>query len=330
MSHKILYVERKPFESVSIEKAFKEIAANLPPDFETDFQQAPYGNHLFDTIRNLLFFRKREADLYHLTGQIHYLALRFQPRNTVLSIMDVRFLYRPPGFRRWLLKKLYLDWPVKRLNYLTAISEQTKSEIVKYTGCDESKITVLDLPLVIERDDQPARVFNGANPTILQVGTMENKNIPTLARALKGVNCTLRIIGKMTDEQRVVLSENQVKYENTCDLSDEQLREEYRRADIVAFCSLYEGFGLPIIEAQSMRKPVISSNISPMIETSGKAAYLADPKDAASIREGILTIIRDSEYRDKLVADGLANIKRFAGEVVARQYEEYYEKILSA
>jgi glycosyltransferase involved in cell wall biosynthesis len=328
MSHIILFVERKPFESVSIEKAFKEIAANLSGEFKPGFQQAPYGNRLSDTIRNLLFFKKRPADIHHITGQIHYLAFRFSPANTVLSIMDVRFMYREPGLRRWLLKKLYLDWPVNRLKYITAISEETKREIVKYTGCDESKITVLDLPLPIMVDDTDPRAFNSSKPTILQVGTMENKNIPNLARALKGIDCHLRIIGKMTGDQHAVLKGNGVEYDNAYDLTEEELRNEYRSSDIVAFCSLYEGFGLPIIEAQSMRKPVITSSVSPMPETSGIAAYLADPHDPESIRAGILKIVSEAGYREKLIASGIENVRRFEPTTVAKQYEDYYQKIL--
>src|SRR6476620_11730021 len=102
MKHKILFVERKPSEFVSIENAFRRIAANLPDEFETEFQQVPYGNRFTDTLLNLLLFRKKPADVYHITGHIHYLALLFAPRNTILSIMDVRFLYIKPGLRRWL------------------------------------------------------------------------------------------------------------------------------------------------------------------------------------------------------------------------------------
>jgi glycosyltransferase involved in cell wall biosynthesis len=329
MSHKLLFVERKPFESVSIEKAFKQIAANLSGEFEVEFQQVPYGNRFSDTLKNLLFFRKRPADLYHITGQIHYIALLFRPENTVLSIMDVRFLYGKAGARRWLLKKLYLDWPVDRLRYITAISEKTKEEIIKYSGCSPDKVTVLDLPQVIEIDEQPPLPFNSETPVILQVGTMENKNIPNLARALNGLTCKLRVIGNMTGGQFDVLKENGIEYENAFDLSEDELREEYRSADLIAFCSTFEGFGLPIIEAQSMRKPVITSNLSPMIETSGGAAYLADPFDVSSIREGIEKIISDVGYRERLIQDGLENVKRFEAAVVARQYEEYYDRIIA-
>ena len=77
-----------------------------------------------------------------------------------------------------------------------------------------------------------------------------------------------------------------------------------------------------------MRKPVITSNLSPMIETSGSAAYLADPFDPNSIREGIEKIISDKEYREGLVRNGLENVKRFEPAAVAKQYEEYYKRIL--
>lgn len=330
MKTRILFVERKFNEYVSIEKAFREIAAGLSDEFDTEFQQLPFGNSFLDTLKNLLFFRKKKADIYHITGHVHYIALLFAPKNTILSIMDVRFLYMPKGLKRFILKKLYLDLPVKRLKYITAISEKTRNEILLHSGCDENKVRTLELPLLKHISKGIGKSFNKENPTILQVGTMPNKNIPNLARALKGIKCKLKIIGRMDSELVSVLEENKIDFENAFDLDDEQLRKEYEEADIVSFCSLYEGFGLPIIEAQAMQKPVITSNLSPMKETSGNAAFLAAPNDFLHIREGIEKIINNEIYRNKLIEMGIENIKRYKPELVALQYEKLYKELLAS
>jgi glycosyltransferase involved in cell wall biosynthesis len=329
---KIGYIERKFHQWVSIEKAFRQIAKALPGDrFETSFEQLPYLNNAAGTLKNLLFFRpKDEADIYHMTGQAHYIALVLPRRRTVLSIMDVRFLYMYSGLRRFVLKKLLLDLPVKRLDYITAISEETKREIVRHTGCDPAKIRVLDLPLVDDFDPGEGLPFNAEKPRLLQVGTTDNKNIPNVARALRGLRCKLVIIGRLDETQLSSLRENNVDFENMIDLDDEALKKEYRNADIVIFCSIYEGFGLPIIEAQSMRKPVVTSDLSPMKETAGRGAAFADPHDAESIRKSIAIVIEDAEYRASIVQEGVENVRRFEPQSIAARYAELYDSILKA
>ncbi|MEJ7846705.1 MAG: glycosyltransferase [Pyrinomonadaceae bacterium] len=328
MKIKVLYVERKAHEFVSIEKAFRQVAACVSDRFETGFQQLPYGFSFVDTIKNLLLFKKQKADIYHITGHVHYISLLFSPRNTVLSIMDLRFLDAKSGVRRFLLKKLYLDLPVKRLCFITAISEQTRQEILLHTKCSEEKVRTLDLPLLDHLHSDVRIPFNHDKPRILQVGTMANKNVPNLVRALNGLACKLVIIGRIDDALTALLQENRIDFENKFDLSDAELRNEYEQADIVAYCSTYEGFGLPIIEAQSMRKPVITSDLSPMKETSGGAAVLIDPADFLSIREGIQKIIADAAFRTKLIEAGVGNIERFNPAAVASDYEALYSEML--
>lgn len=328
MKIKVLYVERKAHEFVSIEKAFRQVAACVSDRFETAFQQLPYGFSFADTIKNFLFFRKQKADIYHITGHVHYIALLFSPRNTVLSIMDLRFLDTKPGIRRYLLKKLYLDLPVKRLRYITAISEQTRQEILFHTRCSEEKVRILDLPLLDHIRSDLRTPFNDNMPRILQVGTMANKNVPNLVKALNGLSCKLVVIGRMDDVLADLLRENRIDFENKFDISDAELRNEYEKSDIVAYCSTHEGFGLPIIEAQSMRKPVITSDLSPMKETSGGAAVLVDPTNFLNIKEGIQKIIDDSTFRSKLIEAGVRNIERFKPATVARGYEVLYSEML--
>ncbi len=327
---KILFIERKAHEFVSIERVFRQIAAGLSSKYQAHFQQVQYGNKIFDTIRNLFFFQRTKADIYHITGHIHYLALLFSRSNTALTIHDLRFMDEPPGLKRSIIRKLYLEWPVKRLKYITAISQQTKDEIINELGCDEKKIRMIPVPLVGDLRSDNVKPFNFECPEILQIGTMKNKNLIRLCEALEGISCRLRIIGKLDDEQKATLKKHSLIFTNAFDLDDLAIKKEYENADIVAFCSTLEGFGLPIIEAQAMGKPVITSNIEPMIETSGKAAVLVDPFDVASIRNGINEIINNAELRSDLIERGVVNVDRFAPDTVAAEYERMYDEMLAA
>ncbi|MFN2393256.1 MAG: glycosyltransferase, partial [Pyrinomonadaceae bacterium] len=93
-----------------------------------------------------------------------------------------------------------------------------------------------------------------------------------LAKALKGINCRLRIIGKLDEKLLSELKINKIDFTSVSGVNDNEIRNEYEKADIVTFCSTSEGFGLPIIEAQAMRTPVLTSNINPMKDVSGGAA----------------------------------------------------------
>jgi glycosyltransferase involved in cell wall biosynthesis len=331
MKTKILFIERKFWEFVSIEKVFRQIAQTLSKEkFETSFQQLTFGNNLAGVLKNLLFFRKQKADIYHVTGHVHYISLILPKKNTVLTIHDLGFLHTREGLRRSAIKKLFLDLPVKRLKYITAISEATKREIINYTNCREEKIRIIENPLQQTFFSSEKKTFNQKCPTILQIGTSPNKNLGNLIKALNGVDCRLMIIGKLENALIEDLKNNQINFENKFDLNDSEIKNEYQNADIVAFCSTFEGFGLPIIEAQAMRTPVITSNISPLREVSGGAAFLAEPNNFLDIRQGILKIINDEKYREEIIEQGIRNIERFAPQKISDMYEALYEEISEA
>ena len=113
-------------------------------------------------------------------------------------------------------------------------------------------------------------------------------------------------------------------------LTDEELVQAYRSCDMVVFASLYEGFGLPILEAQAMGRPVITSNFGAMREAAGDGALLVDPYSVEAIREAVLRIKREPALREDLIAKGRENAERFRAEAVAARYAELYRNVATA
>jgi glycosyltransferase involved in cell wall biosynthesis len=328
---RINFVERKFNYFVSVEKVFRLVAAGLDPDsFETSFTQLPYLNDVSGMLKNLAFFRPPvEADVYHVTGHCHYIALVLPPEKTVLTIHDLGFLHTRSGPRRSILKKLLLDWPLRRLKYVTAISEATRDEIEQQVPEARGRIRVIQDPLDPDFTIETKKEFNSARPNILQVGTSANKNVSNLVEAIAGLACRLTLVGELDGNLERHLRERNIDYQTRSELDNDALRREYEAADIVSFCSIYEGFGLPIIEAQGVGIPVVTSNIDPMKNVAGPdGAVLVDPHDPADIRKGIKSLMDDGELRRSVVEKGISNIERFEKKKIAERYAELYREIL--
>lgn len=206
------------------------------------------------------------------------------------------------------------------------ISEFTRKELLNYLPVRSSKLRVIPDCLPGKIQFSPGS-FNKENPSILQVGTRHNKNLPNLVKAISGLNCRLLILGNINDSQKELLAQLSVDYQVYTELEYNQVLELYVQCDLLAFVSTYEGFGLPILEAQATGRPVVTSLASSMPEIAGNAACLVDPFDIGSIRDGILRIINDTHYRDELISKGRKNAERFKPEIIAGRYAELYREI---
>jgi glycosyltransferase involved in cell wall biosynthesis len=221
---------------------------------------------------------------------------------------------------------LFLDLPVHKAKWVTTISEKSKQEIIKYTNCDPSKILVIGNPLsnICELD---SKISFPLHPRILFIGTTLNKNLVNVIPALYNLKIELRIIGELTKKQLLLLRKFEINYSNDFNLSDNQLSSEYHNADIILFPSLYEGFGLPVIEGFCAGKPVITSDISPMKEIANGAAFLVDPNSIPSIRDGVNAVINNPELRQSKVEKGRLIALSYQSKKIYSEYENLWKKV---
>lgn len=323
MNIKLIYRKPKP-EFNSIENVFNA----LLPYLKVDKIELPYfSKGISDRLKNILFVKKLKTNIYHITGNDHYLILGLKKQKTILTIHDIEILKRSSGIKRFILKKLWFDLPIKYATSVTTISEFSKNEILSL-GKTKSPIKVIYNPLTLPIKYTP-KEFNAEIPTILHLGTKQNKNLERLIEALKEVKCHLIIIGKPTATTIEQLKSNSISYTIKSNLSNQEVIEEYKNCDVLSFVSTYEGFGLPIVEAQAMGRVVLTANVASLPEVAGNGAFLVNPFDVNEIKNGILELINNDELRDNLIKNGLENVKRFEPQHIANQYKELYKQILN-
>jgi glycosyltransferase involved in cell wall biosynthesis len=325
----VLQLFRKKGEFFSIERVFGRLEPGMNKFVTVRRLEAPIGGFSLQAIiRNILAARSVRADIYHITGDLHYLAFGLPRKQTILTIHDCVFLYQAAGLKRFLLKWLFLSGPVRRCALITTISESTRQDIIRHTGCAPFRVVVIPNP-VDSKIHFVARPFHGGEPVVLFLGSTPNKNLLRAIPALEGIPCLLDVVGDLSEEAITLLEKYRIKYRKGLNLTDEEVAEKYSGADLVLFPSTFEGFGLPIVEAQKAGRPVVTSDLDPMREVAGGAACLVDPYDVASIREGVLKVINDKAYREKLVQAGFQNVQRFDTASIVRQYISCYQRLLT-
>ncbi|MEX1158960.1 MAG: glycosyltransferase family 1 protein [Thermomicrobiales bacterium] len=275
--------------------------------------------------------RDRPAALFvpsHVIPMIH-------PPASVVTVHDLGFLpepeAHPPGTRRML--NLTTRWNARVARRVIAISGQTRDDLVQRYGVDPDKISVVHSGLdharfrVIDRADVlKVTLRHGIDgPYVFFLSTVQpRKNVVRLVEAFEALDdpeLTLVIAGaagwlSARIEDRIANSPVSTHIRRLGHVADADVPALYNGARVFALPSLYEGFGMGVLEAMACGCPVVTSNRSSLPEVAGDAAILVDPFDVASIRDGILRALSEPE-RKQLIGAGLARAQAFSWERTA-------------
>lgn len=280
-------------------------------------------------IQNATRLRKIKASVFHITAGVYHLTFFIPTRKTVLTIHDIGRYKEMGGLKKLVYGLFFLRVPMMLAKRITTVSTYTKTDILEHFGQRfGSKLHIIpnSTPGIFKRMDKQ---FNSERPTVLQIGTGINKNLDSIVRAIADSHYRLVIIGRLSDTQRELLNTNEIDYQNYYALTYEEVYKCYCEADIVAFVSLHEGFGMPVIEGQAVGRVVVTSAECSLPEVGGNGAhYIENPLDIVEIRAAIDKVAQDSEYRRELIERGFENINRFNPETIAQSYLSLYEELV--
>jgi glycosyltransferase involved in cell wall biosynthesis len=314
------------------------------------FTHLPFGERLRSPLRNVLWHqsslprisRERAFDVLFLPAGNRRLPV-YSPCPTVGTVHDFSSLHMSAKYNRahhFYITQV-LPFLIRRLTHVLTVSESSKRDIVEYAGVPEEKVTVTPLaadPNVYSpRDPKEALALVSPRhavrpPFILYTSRIEHpgKNHERLIRAFAELKRTERI-----PHQLVLAGANRERASEvhrtaqesgfaqdilfTGFVANQDLPLLYQAADIFVFPSLYEGFGLPILEAMACGTPVACSNVSSMPEVAGDAAILFDPADERGIASAMRKIITGTDLRKDLAVRGLERSRRFSWARTAAQ-----------
>ncbi len=242
------------------------------------------------------------------------------------------------GFHRHLYAKFMFGRAVRKASAISVISEFTKRELMRLTSAQPEKIQVIPLGVDLSFFELRGKKESGANPYLLYVGNIKpHKNLKRLLEAFKLLKDKLPhdlvLVGQkegfITGDREVQkIAEGfggRVRF--TGKVSAEELKGYYAQAEALIFPSLYEGFGLPPLEAMACGCPVAASNAASIPEVCSNAALYFDPYSPADIAEKTLRLIRDKKLRNDLIQKGLKRAKEFSWDKCAAQTSALMDKI---
>ena len=292
--------------------------------------------------------KKLKIDILHSPNYITPL-LKFGFK-IILTIHDLTFLLFPEKYtitKRWLFGKMIPVF-IKKSDKIVAVSENTKKDILKFFSIPDDKILVTyesypeyyNFSIDRSKAEDILNKYGIERNFILYVGMIEpRKNIISLLKAFveldKDLELDLIIVGKkgwyFKEIEKYMENAINLRLKNkimfTGYIPEHELKYFYRLALMFVYPTLYEGFGLPPLQAMACGTPVITSNISSLPEVVGDAAIKINPDDLGELKNSIKWLYKNEGKRDELIKKGLENVKKFSLENVASNVLSVYRKL---
>ncbi|MFA5855370.1 MAG: glycosyltransferase family 1 protein [Candidatus Gracilibacteria bacterium] len=281
------------------------------------------GKSIFWHINLYFYLRKNPVTFFLAPTSYIYPALAPASQKVAIIIHDlITFLHpkRHPFFPT-LVERLTLPRAIKKAAQIFCVSENTKKDLLHLfsaaTHSAAKKKIAIAYPAVSEEfHSVTTHKMSLPDDFILAVGTLPRKNVDTLIKAFLSTHVStlhLCVVGQMPP--RTVPGHEKIHFLGQ--VNSAELRELYSRARMLVFPSLYEGFGMPPLEAMACGCPVIVSNISSLPEVVGEAAIKVDPRSPAQIAEAIKKLL-NLAARKSYQSEGILQVKKFSWEKTAK------------
>ncbi len=286
--------------------------------------------------------KKNELDVFHGLSNELPEGIHKTEVPSVVTIHDLIFM-RFPEFYRPVDRKIYFSkvkYACTAADRIVAISNQTKNDIIEYLKIDPNKIEVIyqSVSPKFFRNNNTHNLLSKyeiSENFILSVGTIESrKNQLSILKAVhaKKIDVQIVFVGKPTNYSFELMKfisenkmENQVKFLNNIPRKD--LVGLYQKAKLSVYISVFEGFGLPVIESMASGCPVITSNVSCLPETAGGAGILCSPEDYSELGTQIKNIITNESLRSELLQKGKERAQFFHPEYFSKKMISLYAQL---
>ena len=322
---KIYFILRKrSIGQNSIEEIWNNLLENYPNEIEVVKIHLPFnGGNPFTILGNLLFTSLIPGRI-HVTGDVNYLGLLFF-KKLIITIHDINVLKLATNKLKYFY--LYLLWyklPLMLASGVTYISNHTKKECDKiYKRRKHSAIIYNPVNTRIRRSPNEGTTSR----RILQIGTKAHKNIETVIEAANLANLEVDLVGRVSYTERNRFQRNGYRVTYHSELDFEEVLALYESCALVAFISSMEGFGMPILEAQSVGRLVIISDIEVLKEVAGKGAVILEDLNAVKLSELFVKCLSGVSEYQRIVSDGFENVRRFDIGKISDKYVQFYTSL---